>query len=48
VLPTKDEPSSKSPWKTTNVPAPMPLKTASSIEKETNVSKPTMARPTYI
>ena len=45
---TKDEPSSKNPWKSTTISSPIPLKTTFPTEKETNLSKPTMARPTYI
>jgi hypothetical protein len=45
---TKDEPSSKNPWKSTTISSPIPLKTTFPTEKETNLSKLTMARPTYI
>ncbi|CAF5190918.1 unnamed protein product, partial [Rotaria sp. Silwood1] len=42
---TKDELSSKNPWKTTNVTSPIPLKPMISLEKEMNVSKKTTTTP---
>ncbi|CAF1041283.1 unnamed protein product [Rotaria sp. Silwood1] len=45
---TKDELSSKNPWKTTNVTSPIPLKPMISLEKEMNVSKKTTTTPRAI
>jgi hypothetical protein len=41
----KDESASKNPWKTTSVPAPIPLKSTFSTEKEVTNSKPTTRQP---
>ncbi|CAF0926643.1 unnamed protein product [Adineta ricciae] len=49
VTQTKDEPTSKNPWKvTTAVPPPIPLKSTFSTEKEVNVPKPSITRATSI
>lgn len=44
IVPPKDEPTSKNPWKTVSTPTPVSLKSTFSNEKETNQTKPTPAR----
>jgi hypothetical protein len=48
LLTPKDESASKNPWKTTSIPAPIPLKSTFSTEKEVTNSKPATTRQTYV